>query len=187
MYLEISGRCSGKSTRLREHVIKLAEKKCAVIVTFMNNHLFYEFLRTIQVKHQRFIFNGRSRNVEKIVESRNFSKDDIYYCYDEFDYYKDGSIVISQNGYYCTTAVFARTENHYNRWIENNKEGDALLSLLRENGGKYVSYTSDLLYNKCYISSYTNEDYNREICGNFLYMVDESEDEKNETRNIEWW
>ena len=160
MYLEISPRQTGKTNRL----VEAAANKCIEI----SNTWSKELVLILAVNHRRArdiverisdriseVAPGRADVLKNTVhctsEGKNYLHTDpfrgsIYtdikylniFC-DEFDHVGAKNIIMSDTGYYCTTAHFARTSEHVIRHACG--EPDVLLELLQRNGGRHVTHS----------------------------------------------
>jgi hypothetical protein len=171
MYLEISGRRTGKTTRMLEAAIKAYIKGKRVAIFIMGNKRniqkqieklskdilidIYPFVDTHKIK----IFTSREDFKNSLLGTSLFT-DDFHVFYDEFDYIsKREEVILSLRGYYVTTPVKIRT-------LDNTKENDTLFKLLYMNSGTYVKHTSETLAKE--FTEYYNDMYAGEIKGEFI-------------------
>lgn len=123
MHLEISGRMTGKTTRMVEWAKKQA--KAGVKVTIVLGTGWRDCIRQFRAQN-----DIASREISVILDSQIPLDDRLnsgVWCFDEFDWYKKTCPIIS-NGYYCTTAQSLRD-------MAADPQGDPLLELIKLNGG----------------------------------------------------
>lgn len=152
-YLEISGRQTGKTTRL----VKIA------------NDLTAQGETVIFVTPQAEDLHGRLPRVV-VLSDRQAPPDDVdqeqaIWIYDEFDWLK--SAKVRNDGYYATTASRVRDLGI------DTPETDLLLQLIELNGGSYQHHlltpgVIDESYYEETRSAYTDEQYRQLILGEFL-------------------
>lgn len=155
MFLEISGRRTGKTTRLCRDIIKHLDSKPSAIATIVCPHdaqvrqLYHSILP--DVYHDRVII---SSNFKKIVESvvnlntsslfNYFSRllftmevdlfKDVKFYFDEVDILDMENVPIIENAYYCTSPSRQRTLDDWLFW-----RSDRLLRLIVNNDFLYTS------------------------------------------------
>ncbi|AGL83840.1 hypothetical protein [Pseudomonas protegens] len=152
-YLEISGRLTGKTTRL----VKIA------------NDLTTQGKTVIFVTRQTKDLRGRLPGVV-VLSDRQAPPDDVnqeraIWIYDEFDWLK--STKVRNGGYYATTASRIRDLR------VDTPETDLLLQLIELNGGSYQRHllipgVIDEAYYEEARAAYTDEQYRQLILGEFL-------------------
>lgn len=152
-YLEISGRQTGKTTRL----VKIA------------NDLTAQGETVIFVTPQTEDLHGRLPGVV-VLSDRQAPPDDVdqeqaIWIYDEFDWLK--SAKVRNGGYYATTASRVRDLRI------DTPETDLLLQLIELNGGSYQRHllTPGVIDEAHYEEAravYTDEQYRQLILGEFL-------------------
>lgn len=164
MYLEISGRRSGKTTRMLTAIHKayMAGERVAVFVPNYgmghpirdaieeNNYVDTQKCQKVNVYHSRKEFDKRLLDTGLLPE-------DFKVFYDEFDYGRD-EVIVSENGYYVTTPCKIRTDFE-------DTENDVLLKLVEMNGGGYAKYLNKELID----SMHMDEHYVQEIKGEWIY------------------
>jgi hypothetical protein len=139
MYLEISGRATGKTTRLIEDVSKRVVEG-GYCVIFTSNNFLKNMLCGITKNIN--IYTSYDRYIE---QHRGISiPDDTYFYYDDFDMFND-PIIISKMGYYTTTAKRIRTKSDFEAW-ESGELVDPMITLLyavKNYDGEFVSYINE--------------------------------------------
>ena len=135
MYVEISGRRTGKSTRLVLEVMKqIAEGKNCIIFTPFNNSYMIKMLKdnlpvkTYEIERVNINrINIYSYNSFKVKEHGIYIRS-VMLFYDEFSFMQPEDIIIQQKGYYVTTPnkVFTSVERM-------NPYEYSLLKVLHEN------------------------------------------------------
>ena len=180
MYLEISARQTGKTTRLIKQAISDAINGHEVIIVtnnVSNKKILYnkiieeinqkpdieDFQKSALLTHIRLL---GVYEVKNFLESEcEFAEYDYLWFYDEFDLIReDYQIIFSEDGYYTTTPKRNRTvEDIISHKI--GKKPDPLLKLIEMNNGKYVQHSS-LLTMECNnlfnLSSMSSQDFNLE-------------------------
>lgn len=137
MYLEISARRTGKTTRLIEAFEKYG---CSGYIIVPNQRM--ERLYPIEYRCQ-ILSIGRLQNKDNWmgVERHKLPENNKLY-WDEFEMCKGGSDFIKINDYYVTTPMYLRKDKDYTGWLEEDKD-DMLLSLLYRTGRKYTKHNWD--------------------------------------------
>ncbi len=156
MYLEISARQSGKTTRLINNIINRAKAGEHCIVFGMNGRWTNKIKTVInrELTHKTAWNKPFTYTPPQYFSSYNQYKTSLwgapkekhYYYYDEFDYYANripnripDSVIISDTGYYATTVMRRRTINDKFQH-EIGAQYDVLLDLVQKNNGKVISY-----------------------------------------------
>lgn len=132
-YIEISGRRTGKTTRLLETFHRHEGKK--FIVTPFRNM----FPRS-QVNPEHIITVSQLRNDDRWLgcyKSDHFSNARLFW--DEFDLGEDGSEFVKTGDYFVTTPKFTREDWMFKEWILGNIE-DMMIGLIHISRGKYAKY-----------------------------------------------
>lgn len=122
MYLEISGRQTGKSTRLVDNVVSriLNGDRCIVFgfssnwTHELNNKILSKLYNIVIEKpvtlHMPEFFVKREMYDRYLKHNPHIDEDDLYVYYDEFDMLSENNkMILSNNGYYVTTAIKTRT------------------------------------------------------------------------------
>lgn len=157
MYLEISGRRTGKTTRLCKDVVKHLDSKPSAIacIVMINGAMHHHFKRLIPDEyHDRVIL---AVNFKKVVEtvvrlntlslSHMFKESrlgstlgsstelfsDVKFYFDEFDFMDIENVPVLENAYYVTTRNDLRTMDDWLFWRK-----DKLLRLLVANDFMYT-------------------------------------------------
>jgi hypothetical protein len=137
MYLEISGRRSGKSYRLAQEVRKQVEQgyNCVIIsptydigqAIYRKLFSHYSEVKICSIEH----FQNRNNKWGEVPER---------FFFDEFDMYsKQHQIPIYEDGYYCTTAHYVRSIDQLYSW-KANRRTDKLLELVKANNNNFETY-----------------------------------------------
>ena len=148
MYLEISARQTGKTTRLLEFAFSKARKQETVCIVVDNqsmaNHLAS---MVVNMSNEVIAVEGGSfktplRNFITITANigtqRGYKHD--WYCYDEFDFNtKIPLSSIVNNSYFTSSPRAIRTK--YQRSLKSN---DLLYHLVRKKRGKYVQRVQNI-------------------------------------------
>lgn len=158
MYLEISGRQTGKTTRLCKDIVKHLDSKPSAIacLIFLNNAMRMHYQRLIPNEyHDRVIYSTDFKQVETTVVQLNtlsiakFFRDsrlgssletseelfkDVKFYFDEFDFMDIANVPVIENAYYVTTRNEIRTMDDWIFWRK-----DRLLRLLVANDFMYTS------------------------------------------------
>lgn len=165
MYLEISGRRTGKTTRLLTAIHKayMAGERVAVFVPTYgmgniiretidkNNYIDIEDRHTVEIYINKKEFDKRLLDTGLTIE-------DFKVFYEEFDYFrKNNEVIISENGYYVTTPCKIRRDY-------KDTENDVLLKLIDMNAGSYVKHINKELVD----AMYSDNHYKQEIKGEFI-------------------
>ncbi|MFJ3413734.1 hypothetical protein [Pseudomonas protegens] len=152
-YLEISGRQTGKTTRLVKIANDLtAQGKTVIFVTLQAEDLLGHLPGVV------------------VLSDRQAPPDDVdqeqaIWIYDEFDWLK--SAKVRNGGYYATTASRVRDLRI------DTPETDLLLQLIKLNGGSYQRHLlTPWLIDEAYYEEaraiYTAEQYRQMVLGEFL-------------------
>ncbi|MBB1614229.1 hypothetical protein A9978_17410 [Pseudomonas sp. UMC65] len=152
-YLEISGRLTGKTSRLVKFANELtAQGETVIFVTRKAKNL-----------------HGRLPGVV-VLSDRQAPPDDVdqeqaIWIYDEFDWLK--SAKVRNSGYYATTASRVRDLGI------DTPETDLLLQLIELNGGSYQRHLlTPGVIDEAYFNEaraiYTDEQYRQMVLGEFL-------------------
>lgn len=137
MFLEISGRQTGKTTRLNNFAIEKAANGQKVLIIFHNIMMTVQFRRTLN--NPRIDIKGG--NVSQ-YDKRGYD----WICYDEFDYNPYVTVDdIKNNTYFCTTPMTRR-----NRKERTLKSTDVLYHLVRKKRGNYFAVYNTRLVNSQY-------------------------------------
>lgn len=133
MYLEISGRCTGKTTRLVEEANKLylvGDKHVVVVVPYKHNLTgLHPDIPVIADLDEYLLENSLKVNQLRLL-------------YDEFDLMT--KVEIQPFGYYVTTPVKMRDKDA----TSYGNKSDPLSELLAANNKKFVRYTWDAKMSK---------------------------------------
>lgn len=136
IYLEISGRRSGKTTRLLEEYSKSNPENSYIVVPnyLMGRHLLKgaKFITVQDLKNE-------DNNTSQILLEGRKPLQDYTLFWDEFDYGEDGTEYIKSGDYYSTTPIGYRTVDDFDSWA-TFKKPDMLLSLVhrRPNYDKFI-------------------------------------------------
>ena len=168
MYLEVSGRQSGKTTRLVNHAIKYAEKGEHVVIVCMNEihkKNLISVLSEISTKEIKFCRINIATYHDYVLDQMMYDRHKIYF--DEFDSMND-EIPIIKNGYYVTTPLKLRTQKDIHNFYYKNYK-DILLKLWVTNDYYCEKHTMDIERMKylSYNEQYSNDLYYRQCLGNF--------------------
>ncbi len=115
MYVEVSGRQSGKTQRLCGAIdqwLQLSDRKVAYVIC--------RFQRDFDRIRARCVEQNRVNRAQRMCIEENLYPT-VKFFVDEFDYVDDHLLNIHSNGYYCTTARKFRTEDEddfFTRLIE---------------------------------------------------------------------
>lgn len=151
MYIEISGRCTGKSARLVQHLIShvLSGNKnhaCVVVPNMaMGKHLRDNIRQAIdhsykntrihpKVDKRIHISTSYRENINHLV-AHNVSPKNVWYYWDEADHCKPGQLLPKSQGFYVTTLRFERNTEEWSNW-----ENDQFLRIIVANGCHYNTY-----------------------------------------------
>jgi thymidine kinase len=132
IYLEISPRQTGKTTRLVQAATDWINKN-------LENHAIICTVNNSAKKHVQYLINIYLINNHRIKvitqhESITYLKN-LKWFYDEFDHFeKKNLLIIDETGYYVTTPKFIRNEI---------KSDDLLMNLLKTKNGEYERYERD--------------------------------------------
>lgn len=158
MYLEISGRQTGKTTRLCKDIVKHLDSKpsaiaCIVMINGAMRH-HYQYLIPDEY-HDRILLTVDFRKVvEEVVKLNTLSIsklfrdprlgstldsseelfNDVKFYFDEFDFMDIENVPILEGGYYVTTCREERTMDDWLFW-----RNDRLLRLIVANDFMYTS------------------------------------------------
>lgn len=152
-YLEISGRLTGKTTRLVKFANELtAQGKTVIFVT-------------PQAKDLRGRLPGVVVLSDRQAPPDDVDQEQVIWIYDEFDWLK--STKVRDGGYYATTASRVRDLGI------DTPETDLLLQLIELNGGSYQRHLlTPGVIGEAYFSEarmvYTHEEYRQMVLGEFL-------------------
>jgi hypothetical protein len=175
MYLEISARQTGKTSRMLDNIIE-TYKTGKVCIVFSFNHIHGMTIkkrlvkRGYKTKYNMVEFYTSRERYENAYKGRD--KTNHVYYYDEFDFYTD-DVIIDRNGYYVTTPKKTRTIEDIKNFLSCEKY-DVLLHLLQVNKNKVVSYnalnTILTQYEDTILTQYEDQDelFNVEILNNWL-------------------
>jgi hypothetical protein len=166
MYLEISGRQSGKTTRLIDFAISRARKGESVCIVVCRQHMVSCITNIIEnktindhviVRYDKFIYKAvATKSFITITTSlRGCSRYD-WVCYDEFDFNPNICLEdIQQNSYFVTSPKSLRKVEERT----NSNKRDILYQLILKKRGKYHCHINgDLLTPGC-VSIPVNEKY----------------------------
>lgn len=172
MYLEISPRRTGKTTRLIE-AMKSA-LKCGYAVYFMspNYRMFKDMM-------QRFGMN--TSYVTYIVDGAEFTEKtrgtDIRgqrLFFDEFEFIDNERLVFSESGYYVSSLKRTRTITDVIRH-RMEERFDPFIQLMDMNGGRYESYSITNMLDRMTVGELCNlkrqmshESFDIEICNRVM-------------------
>lgn len=158
MYLEISGRQTGKTTRLCKDIVKHLDSNPSAIacLIFLNNAMQMHYQRLIPNEyHDRVIYSTDFKKVVTTVVQLNtlsiskFFRDsrlgssletseelfkDVKFYFDEFDFMDIENVPVMENAYYVTTRKEERTMDDWIFW-----RNDRLLRLIVANDFMYTS------------------------------------------------
>lgn len=179
MYLEISGRCTGKTRRMCEDIIHhITSTPSSIAFIILPPHsMKHEILNNISSDyHGRIIFcesfkeamikvnSINSISIQRfITNSKNIFCNPRFY-FDEFDMMKPDDIMVVKNGYYVTTPIRIRNMEDWLNW-----RNDILLRLIVENNFIHVTVHGmkgiidekmklDAIYRNC-----SSDDFNLEF------------------------
>ena len=161
MYVEISGRRTGKTTRLRNELknyLEANENNKAVILCPLQSMIAYNYKDLISKYKNRLLTN---------YSFPKKSLEDYRWFYDEFDRIIDRKYwYIDNDGYYCTTPVYLRTAIDIVDW-KQNKRYDFLLNIIDNNNYIYNKYVcADV--DKEWKLALSTEEYNTEVNGDWI-------------------
>ena len=167
MYVEISGRRTGKTTRLIKEVIKQVSygKNCAIITPF-NNMYIYRLLKDnlgsidceVDIESRKRIIVYSNVPIDNKSKGLIFRQTKLFY--DEFAFIDPESIIIDTTGYYATTPN--KTYTGIERMTPYKY---SLLKVLEANKYQYAKYViTDDIFNELK-ASVTPMFFNREIKG----------------------
>jgi len=139
MYLEISGRQTGKTARLVDAVEHhLTNPENVACVTTVNHPNGRDITRRINARYHNQLMTAvdYANHVERLHGRFDINDSRVRFFWDEFDFarYED-NVIPMKTGYYCTTAKFNRTQHHWEFW-----KNDPLLCLLVVNNFMYTSH-----------------------------------------------
>jgi hypothetical protein len=171
MYLEISSRQSGKTTRMVDRIIKKAreaadrgeEYRFLVVcvsrrqVDYIRDLIFSQITRR-DTPYVVGLFTTYLQ-YEKFMVGRHHTVDDYYF--DEFDFApQNKSKFFVPDGYYCTTARFIRTRLYLKLYDQERKHDlkrfDLLVELVRKKHHKYKQYVNSRPVVSCKDVEYTD-------------------------------
>jgi len=134
VYLETSGRRSGKTTRLLKEFWKNPN----------NSYIVVPHIRMLyhlpSIPTYRIITVSRLRDGQRYNRGNKYNPLNSRLLWDEFDLGEDGTEFIKAGDYYTTTPLLRRTKAEKESW-ERSERGDMLLSLLSFNRHSYERYT----------------------------------------------
>lgn len=160
MYLEISGRASGKTSRLTSAAVDyvLADfNNHSVIVTIDQNHREYIKKRAVPINRMHFYTCSQEYRRDFLGISN------VRFFFDEFLFFNKNWYDFDENGYYVSTPnSFIGTRNNKGKMIFDRKT--FLGKLLIANNNYYEHYLSKNLYSL----HLSNERKLLEIEGKFL-------------------
>jgi len=132
MYLEISTRRTGKTSRLIEYANNMQDKGMKVVVSSFSRIALHSNYKKLTGNIKRIT------NIPKYFEDLEdkYDPEEWFVFYDEVDLCKN--VLIQSNGYYVSTPRRLRTLEDYKKF--NNGEKDILLELLQKNEGQYTWY-----------------------------------------------
>lgn len=164
MYVEISGRGTGKTTRLVKEVVKQVKKgKNCIIITAFPNRYMVKLLKDnisstsceIEVADYKHIYIYSNENKYGLCVRK------VRLFYDEFAFMKPDDIAISKTGYYVTTPNKIYTSKE-----RKNPNDYPLLKVLHANYYMYDKYVvEDEKKFENLKHNVTSGFYNREIKG----------------------
>lgn len=164
MYLEISGRRTGKTTRLIDAARLAAEQHNSVVIVTFNSAQAFHLREKYRLPDNIIITATAGLNV--IDEKRDLiSWDLVPYFWEEFEFIDN--VRLNVNDYYCTTPRNLRSIKDVKKW-KNGKREDLLLDLISLNKGIYVKHNNfGILTDK---NSYglMVEEFNAELKGHFI-------------------
>ena len=134
MYLELSPRQVGKTTRLIKAVEKhLSNPQNYACLTFHKMAYGKDIVRKIDSRfHERISYKSTFRNHDNHLRGHDVR---LKFFFDEFDFFsKLEDVPVIEDGYYCTTGKFTRKIEHWENW-----GNDPLLRLLVANDFIYTS------------------------------------------------
>lgn len=162
MYLEISGRRTGKTTRMLKAIDKAYEEGKHIAIFSRNKYEENNIIKHIREEELDGIKIFRSKkDFQEQLLGKSLSMNDFKVFYDEFDYIRNQKdIIISDDGYYVTTPAKIRSKQYWG----DNIEDDILLKLLDMNAGSYVK-----IVNKELVEDFKHSyKYTQEIKGEFV-------------------
>jgi len=139
MYLEISARRSGKTTRLINAAIIADLKGETVYVVTLNVCTAQDFKRMVSkiVPRNSIRFLGATQVTSGVRLGQRPRPEGISWFYDEFDFMSPENVIIKDNGYYATTPIKLRTKEDYARHILDIKY-DPMIELLSRNTNGFI-------------------------------------------------
>lgn len=135
MYVEISPRQTGKTTRLIQAAIghaKISSSFHSCVVA--RNHDQYNRIQDRLTAFDGFVEVGMRVHMKRKMESVGYDGRVARWFIDEFDFFDDHALEIIPMGYYSTTLSRPRT---LQEWHE---PADFLTRLVHANGGQYDTY-----------------------------------------------
>lgn len=138
MYLEISARQSGKTTRMIEQVKKEMQEgnHCVIVVPHMSWGDNIEKLLGGTTRYSICTMGSLVRRVQQLAEARNELP--LRAFYDEFDQWE--GVPVDETGYYCTTPYKGRSPLHMDKYRKGEVK-DSMLELIDLNGGVHLNYS----------------------------------------------
>ncbi len=169
MYLEISGRRSGKTTRLIKDVIKNITAGINVVTVIHNKN---NMINIVDSHNYAGSFDCVTYK-DYILDWTMYDNHKIYF--DEFDF-MDNKVPILEDGYYCTTPMKMRTEKDYYNFA-HGIDRDILLELVNVNDNFYKKYSinQEDMKQLSYSHLFTEDLYHRECLGNFFCEIFEED------------
>jgi len=143
LYVEISGRQTGKTTRMIDDMVKHIKNGGTCCLYTMSHRMRKHIVDIVNKKVIRdnpytVIFPHEFKYLE---EQQILKQSDIKNYFDEFDFLDLNEIFFDPNGYYCTTSSKLRNKNDL--FNEEKRNNDFLLKLIWEKNLNYVSYKND--------------------------------------------
>lgn len=141
MYLEISPRQSGKTTRLAKFAVKKALSGKRVVVMLTSQQSVVRFIELLHTIEDAYLCGSKIYTVTYDNYGRHLKYGSAFdwYLFDEFDYACDPSIdrtYIKKNGYYSTTPRFIRDAKYRRTYNAKRKQNciafDLMLELTRK-------------------------------------------------------
>lgn len=153
MYLEISGRRTGKTTRLANDVsLSIFKGITPILFLFGHNYYLLDYLSNYEKKKVFTFFSAKSYT--KWLIGANRGKIKLYF--DEFDIFKKEDIIFDKNAYYVTTPIKLRSRMDLE---------DPLIMLLNMNNWNYTNYRNS---DSKVINDSKSCNYKTDIFGQFL-------------------
>lgn len=145
MYLEISPRQSGKTTRMIKYAIRLIRKGHSVLFVSISQryirHLSDQLVRQLSIKSDTPVITFTTYASYKKGNFKSTAYD--FVLFDEFDFANVNKDFIVKNGYYSTTPRFIRSTKYIKDYMVKRlggKKFDLLMELVIIKKYKFKTY-----------------------------------------------